>query len=123
MAPQVAQTLNTLRDRDMFVGDVDLVFVNELGSHICASALYRRFATAAEAAKLPRLRFHDLRHSFGTMAVQAFTLSDVKAYMGHASIATTMIYAHHVPQPDAAAKLGVLAAERTNAPARLRVAV
>jgi len=34
-----------------------------------------------------------------------FPLSDVKAYMGHADIATTMIYVHHVPQHDAAAKL------------------
>jgi integrase len=49
--------------------------------------------------------FHDLRHSFGTLAVQVFPLSDVKAYMGHADIATTMIYVHHVPQHDAAAKL------------------
>ena len=28
----------------------------------------------------------------------AFPLSDVKAYMGHADIATTMLYVHHVPQ-------------------------
>ncbi len=30
------------------------------------------------------LRFHDLRHSFGTLPVQVFPLSDVQAYMGHA---------------------------------------
>ncbi len=35
-------------------------------------------------------------------------LSDVKAYMGHADIATTMIYVHHVPQIDAAKKLSEL---------------
>jgi integrase len=29
----------------------------------------------------------------------------VKAYMGHADIATTMIYVHHVPQHDAADRL------------------
>jgi integrase len=44
-------------------------------------------------------------HSFGTLAVQVFPLTDVKAYMGHADIATTMIYVHHVPQVDAAEKL------------------
>jgi len=37
--------------------------------------------------------------------VQVFPLSDVKAYMGHADIATTMIYVHHVPRHDAADKL------------------
>jgi integrase len=40
--------------------------------------------------------------------VQAFPLSDVKAYMGHANIETTMIYVHHVPQHDAADKLTAL---------------
>jgi hypothetical protein len=30
---------------------------------------------------------------------------DVKAYMGHADIQTTMIYAHHVPRHDAADRL------------------
>ena len=54
---------------------------------------------------LEPIRFHDLRHTFGTLAVQVFPLSDVKAYMGHADIATTMIYVHHVPQVDAAEKL------------------
>ena len=55
-----------------------------------------------------RLNFHALRHTFGTLAVQAFPLTDVKAYMGHADIQTTMIYVHHVPQHDAADRLGQL---------------
>jgi integrase len=75
----------------------------------------KRFYVALEAAGLGRLRtkddpivFHDLRHTFGTLAVQAFPLSDVKAMMGHADISTTMIYVHHVPQTDAAARLSAL---------------
>ena len=55
-----------------------------------------------------RIVFHDLRHTFGTLAVQAFPLSDVMAMMGHAEISTTMIYVHHVPQHDAAARLTAL---------------
>jgi integrase len=51
------------------------------------------------------MRLHDLRHSFGTLAVQVFPLTDVKAYMGHADISTTVRYVHHVPQHDAADKL------------------
>lgn len=39
------------------------------------------------------------------LAVQVFPLSDVKAYMGHADIQTTMIYVHHVPAADAAERL------------------
>ena len=52
--------------------------------------------------------FHDLRRTFGTLAVQAFPLSDVQAYMGHADIATTMVYVHHTPQHAAADRLGAL---------------
>ncbi len=84
------------------------MFVNTIGGHLDGDRLRRRYTAALEGAGLPRLRLHDLRHVFGTLAVQAFPLSDVKAYMGHADIATTMIYVHHVPQHDAADRLGRL---------------
>jgi integrase len=44
---------------------------------------------------------HDLRHTFGTLAVQVWPVTDVRAYMGHADIKTTMRYVHHVPKHDA----------------------
>ena len=43
------------------------------GEPICGISLYRRFVSAAKRAGLPVLRFHDLRHSFGTQAIRAFT--------------------------------------------------
>jgi hypothetical protein len=49
--------------------------------------------------------FHDLRHTFGSLAVQVWPLTDVRAYMGHADIQTTMRYSHHVPKAKAAAEL------------------
>jgi Phage integrase family len=55
-----------------------------------------------------RLQLHDLRHTFGTLAVRTYPLSDVRAYMGHADIATTMIYVHNTPQHDAADRLSEL---------------
>jgi integrase len=105
MIDQVAVALDQLSRRPAWRGDDDLVFVNAAGEHIEDSALRRRFYAALKAADLKHLRFHDLRHSFGTLAVQVFPLTDVKAYMGHADIATTMIYVHHVPRVDAAEKL------------------
>ncbi len=87
------------------------MFVNALGEPFEESAMRRRFYGALNAAGLPRIRFHDLRHTFGTLAVQAFPLTDVKAYMGHADIQTTMIYVHHVPRHDAANRLSRLLAE------------
>jgi integrase len=47
-----------------------------------------------------------MRHTFGTLAVAVFPLSDVPAHTGHADVATTMRYMHHVPRVDAAARLG-----------------
>ncbi|HUA12390.1 MAG TPA: tyrosine-type recombinase/integrase [Solirubrobacteraceae bacterium] len=105
MVDQVARGLDALSRRALFVGDGDLVFPSPDGRHLEDSALRRRYYKALKAAAIPHLRFHDLRHTFGTLAVQVFPLSDVKAYMGHADIATTMIYVHHVPQHDAAERL------------------
>ena len=113
MTDQVARALDELSRRDAWTGADDLVFVNAAGEYIEDSALRRRFYAALEAAGIGHIRFHDLRHSFGTLAVQVFPLSDVKAYMGHADIATTMIYVHHVPQVDAAEKLSAALRETT----------
>jgi len=108
LVDQAAQALDRLSRRERFTDDSDRVFVNALGEPFEESAMRRRFYAALDAAGLPRIRFHDLRHTFGTLAVQAFPLTDVKAYMGHADIQTTMIYVHHVPRHDAADRLSRL---------------
>jgi|GEM_PF-4599660 len=52
------------------------------------------------------MRFHDLRHTFGTIAVRIpdVTLPDVQAMMGHANITTTMRYVHYRPRTAEAAR-------------------
>ena len=112
LVDQAARALDMLSKRERWTSDEDRVFVNDVGDHIEDSALRRRFDRALDPAGLPRLRFHDLRHTFGTIAVQAFPLTDVNAFMGHADIQTTMIYIHHVPQHDAADRLSRLLEER-----------
>lgn len=91
-SPCVADALSR---RGFSSGFDELVFPNPTGGLLDDSALRRRYYRALKAAGIAHLRFHDLRHTFGTLAVQEFALSDVKAYMGHADIATTMIYVHH----------------------------
>lgn len=105
---QAAAALDGLSRRERFIGDDDLVFPSVVGNPFDDSAMRRRFHSALTRAGLKRIRFHDLRHTFGTLAVQAFPLSDVQAYMGHADIQTTMIYVHHVPKVDAAKRLSAL---------------
>ena len=113
LVDQAARALDELSRRERWTADEDRVFVNHLGEHIEDSALRRRFYRALDSAGLKRIRFHDLRHTFGTIAVQAFPLTDVKAFMGHADIQTTMIYVHHVPQHDAADRLSRLLDRQT----------
>jgi integrase len=117
---QALEPLDRLSRREHFTEPDDLVFVGQTGGYVDGSALRKRFYAALERAGLGELRakpepirFHDLRHTFGTLAVQAFPLSDVKAYMGHADIQTTMIYVHHVPRHDAATRLSAIVGGET----------
>jgi integrase len=105
---QAAAALDQLSRRNDFTAANDLVFISDTGSYLDDGDLRSRFYSALKRAGLghkrredPPLRFHDLRHTFGTLAVQVWPLVDVQVYMGHANITTTMIYAHHVPKHDA----------------------
>ncbi len=122
LMPQVALTLTKLRRREFFTGEDDLVFVGDVGQVLDYDALIRRYRAAQDHARLRFLRFHDLRHSFGTMAVRQFPITDVQTWMGHADIATTRKYIHYAPQPEAAARLGSLVAEQLTEIATLRLA-
>ncbi|MGB9106780.1 MAG: tyrosine-type recombinase/integrase, partial [Terriglobales bacterium] len=56
-------------------------------------------AAALQAAGLRHFRFHDLRHTFGSLLIQdGASLAYVKDQMGHASIQVTAdVYGHLVP--------------------------
>ncbi|WP_205695658.1 site-specific integrase [Conexibacter sp. SYSU D00693] len=100
LAPDVAATLARLGQRERWTADDDLVFVGELGGYLDGSALRRRFNIALERAGLRRLRFHDLRHTFGTRMIAKADILRVKEWMGHADVQTTMRYLHYTPRPD-----------------------
>lgn len=98
MVSAVAKALGGLRERGQFARNDDLVFPNASGGHIDASALRRRYLRALERASLRTLRFHDLRHTFGSLAINRASIVQVQAWMGHADIDTTMRYLHHKSQ-------------------------
>ncbi len=51
------------------------------------------------AAKIDDFRFHDLRHTFASWAVQhGATLQEVKDLLGHSSLAMVMRYSHLSPE-------------------------
>jgi integrase len=105
LVPELIGPLDRLSRRAHFTGEDDLVFVAETGEHLAGWTVRRRYEAALERAGLRRVRFHDLRHCFGSVAVRAFPLSDVQAMLGHAHVTTTMRYVHHRPGADDAAKL------------------
>jgi integrase len=106
MVPEVASILAQLGQRGGFVGDDDLVFPGELGLYLDGSALRRRFIAACARAGLRPIRFHDLRHTFGTLAVRgAESIVELQNWLGHAEVRTTMRYTHYREQADAAARL------------------
>jgi integrase len=60
---------------------------------------HRVFYRLLEVADIPRLRFHDIRHTFASLLLQqGESLHYVKEQMGHASIQTTVdVYGHLIP--------------------------
>jgi integrase len=106
MAPKVAETLARLSQRDYWTTDDDLVFVGVTGSYLDGSALSKRYRAALQRAALRPLRFHDLRHTFGTRVIGVADIRRVQEWMGHANVQTTMQYLHYVPRPQDAALVG-----------------
>jgi integrase len=103
MAPDVAAALAALGARVRWVGDDDLVFAGEAGGYLDGSALRRRYTATLRRAGLRSLRFHDLRHTFGTRMIAKADIRRVQEWMGHADVQTTMKYLHYVPRDDDAA--------------------
>lgn len=90
--------------------DNDLVFANEVGRPIDAGNLVRRgFQPLLARAGLPRIRFHDLRHTAATLLMGRNVNAKIVAEkLGHSQISTTVdLYSHVTPtmQREAAEEL------------------
>jgi integrase len=95
---QAAVALERLSRRGEFTGPDDYVFCSRLGRRLDPSALRHRYERARDAAGLEPLRFHDLRHTYGSLLVAGgIDLVSVKAAMGHSRITTTERYLHARP--------------------------
>jgi integrase len=105
LAPQVLGALRDWRPRDAH-GD-DRVFPGPLQGRIDPQGLSLRFKAARNAAGLRPLRFHDLRHTFGSLAVDGgASIIQVQSWLGHADVSTTMRYLHSKSREQDAALLG-----------------
>lgn len=105
LVDDVARALARLGERESWTGPDDLVFAGDSGDHLDGSALRRRFKRARDAAALRPLRFHDLRHTFGIVAIRTADPREVQEWLGHADFSTTQIYMRYKPRGDAARRL------------------
>ena len=76
---------------------LNLIFPNKLGSPINHNNLVNRyFKPALEAAKLSKIRFHDLRHTYASLLIeQEKNIKYIQNQLGHSSPTVTLnVYAH-----------------------------
>jgi integrase len=99
LAARVREELETHRTASRWGEEHDLVFAHpESGRVLDPSRVRKRFQAAARRAGLRPIRFHDLRHTFGTrMAAAGAPIRAVQEWLGHSDHRTTMIYADYAP--------------------------
>jgi integrase len=105
MADEAAEGLAKLGRRETYRGDDDLVFCGESGGHLAGHRLRDRYKAALKKAGLRELRFHDLRHTFGSHAIRTADSREVMEWMGHQDLATTQRYLQFKPRQDAARRI------------------
>jgi integrase len=105
LADRVAAELDRYFQDSAFQADDHLVFGNPLtGKPLARRAVLKRFKRNLARARVRDVRFHDLRHTFGTrMAAAGVPLRTLQEWMGHRDFKTTLIYADYQPSEQEAA--------------------
>lgn len=94
MSPELAEVLRASRH----LGG-ELVFPREDGTHLSGHCVRRPMDRVIRATGLPRIAFHDLRHSFASQLVMAgVPIRAVQEFLGHQTLQMTMRYSHLSPQ-------------------------
>lgn len=74
----------------------DFVFINNRGTHYTHSAIYNSFVKIMKKLDLSGFRFHDLRHTYAVLSLQAgIDIKTLQYNLGHHSAAFTLdVYGH-----------------------------
>lgn len=116
-AHNILEVERRLKVSDAWV-DRDLVFSNAIGDFINPRTLLNWFYRLLEDAGLPRMHFHDLRHSAATILIsQGVPANMVQELLGHSDVAITLgIYGSVVSsmRKEAADKMDGLFGEKTS---------
>jgi integrase len=101
MTPTLVAMLRPHRMASSFKGEDDLIFPSEHGTPLDGRNMVRRnFEPALRRAGLPRIRFHDLRHTFASLLIaQGEHPKLISEQLGHASVQITLDrYGHLMDQ-------------------------
>lgn len=94
---KVKQAENRLKAGSAWKYEIDdLIFTNEIGGTIPHSTIEKDFARVCANAEVTGHRFHDLRHTFATLAIQhGADIKTLSKALGHYSVAFTLdLYCH-----------------------------
>ena len=104
ISPEISSYLLTLYNHQQRMKKVfgnsyienDLICKRDNGEPLKPTYVSEHFQELLKSCALPRIRFHDLRHSAATALINmGFSMKEVSEWLGHSDITTTMnIYAH-----------------------------
>ncbi|OUN20025.1 site-specific integrase [Pseudoflavonifractor sp. An85] len=94
--PLAEDTVSVLREQRRKVGNSPWVFPSSNGGPISPDSVLHMLHRVLKRAGLPKVRFHDLRHTFATLALQnGVDVKTVSGMLGHFSAGFTLdTYAH-----------------------------
>ena len=94
--PLAEDTIGVLKAQKKKVGSCPWVFPSPTGGPMSPDSVLHMLHRALKRAGLPRVRFHDLRHTFATLALQnGVDVKTVSGMLGHYSAGFTLdTYAH-----------------------------
>lgn len=85
------QSVNQLAAGELWQNRDGLVFTNQMGGHLTHSHVQNSFRKLVRSLGLDGTRFHDLRHSAATLALQSgCSIKSVQDMLGHYSAAFTL---------------------------------
>ena len=90
------QKMAQLKAGEDWKNNNDFVFTTQNGRHLSYQTIYRKFKAIASKMGLPEVRFHDLRHTYATLAIQnGADIKTVSSNLGHSTVAFTLqVYGH-----------------------------
>lgn len=96
----------------------DWLFTDEFGNFLHPDYVSRQFRALVEQSGLPKIRLHDLRHTYGTLSLEAGVHPKiVSERLGHATVGITLDVYSHVAEGMSRDAAELVAASVFNRPA------